>query len=116
MRGLAVAVLVAGFGCASDDGSPVASETGSGESTTTTGSTTTTSSDTGSTSSSSSSSDDSTTGDLPEPLPPLGSAPRTVDQTIVPTHAIDDEATMDPRVPEQRDQMLDDGFGDVELG
>lgn len=58
---------------------------------------------------------DSSTGDLPEPLPPLEAVPLTTEQTIVPTHEVAD-ASVDPRDPAQRDQLLADGFGDHELG
>jgi 3',5'-cyclic AMP phosphodiesterase CpdA len=58
------------------------------------------------------------TGDamLPDPLPPLGSAPSTVDQTIVPTHAIDVDPAFDPRIPGDRQQMLDQGYDAFEVG
>lgn len=52
------------------------------------------------------------TTELPEPLPPLDDAPTTVDETIVPVREVEPGPVLDPRVPEQRQQLLDDGYGE----
>lgn len=52
---------------------------------------------------------------LPDPLPPLDAVPTTVDERIVPTHAIDPDPVLDPRVPDERQQMLDEGYGAFDL-
>ncbi|MCA9710039.1 MAG: metallophosphoesterase [Myxococcales bacterium] len=57
----------------------------------------------------------STTGELPDPLPPLGAVPTTVDQRIEPTHAVEAQP-LDPRIPDEREQLLEQGFGDHALG
>ena len=60
----------------------------------------------------------SSSGEEPEPpppLPPLDDAPTTLDERIVPTHVIESRPTLDPRVPEQRTQLLDEGYGDYDL-
>jgi 3',5'-cyclic AMP phosphodiesterase CpdA len=59
---------------------------------------------------------DTTTGPLPDPLPPLDAVPLTTDETIVPSHAIDDPPVLDPRDVAERQQMLDEGYGDFDLG
>ncbi|HET6583154.1 MAG TPA: hypothetical protein VFG69_06900, partial [Nannocystaceae bacterium] len=59
---------------------------------------------------------DTTTGaDLPDPLPPLSSAPLTTDERLVPTHAIAATPENDPRVVAELEQMLADGYGEEEL-
>ena len=59
-----------------------------------------------------------TTGDpdLPEPLPPLATAPLTTEQTIVPLNDYPRDKLLDPRVPEERASGIEDGLGDFELG
>ena len=49
----------------------------------------------------------------PEPLPPLASAPLTTDGTLVPMHAIESAPafTPDPRLPEDMDRFITEGFG-----
>jgi 3',5'-cyclic AMP phosphodiesterase CpdA len=120
MRGfVALSTVWCVLGCPSDDGSSIASTSGTGDATTSSSSSTeATSTTTGSSEATGSDASDSSssTGDRPEPLPPLSEVPRTIDQTITPTHAIDPEATLDPRLPEQRQQLLDEGYGDYELG
>ncbi len=51
------------------------------------------------------------TGPMPEPLPPLDAAPLTTDHTLVPVHEIVAEPYLDPRIPADMDQMLDEGWG-----
>lgn len=70
--------------------------------------------DTGDTGSGSDSSGGTTI--LPDPLPPLDAVPTTVDETIVPTHEVDSDPLLDPRIPAERQQMLDEGYGAFDLG
>lgn len=51
-------------------------------------------------------------GDLPDPLPPLASAPLTTDTRRAPVHAVSEDPINDPRVVTELDMMLTDGFGD----
>jgi 3',5'-cyclic AMP phosphodiesterase CpdA len=51
----------------------------------------------------------------PEPLPALSDAPLTTDQRIVPTTEPTTTA-LNPRLPEDMEQILADGFGDFTLG
>jgi 3',5'-cyclic AMP phosphodiesterase CpdA len=57
-----------------------------------------------------------TTGELPEPLPPLDGVPLTTEETIAPVHPIEPEPTLDPRIPADMDTLLADGYGEVEVG
>lgn len=52
----------------------------------------------------------------PSPLPALESAPLGTARTILPLHAVDTSASLDPRVPEVLAQMLAEGYGDTEMG
>jgi hypothetical protein len=47
----------------------------------------------------------------PEPLPPLSRAPLTTEERLVPAHAVE-PSTLDPRQPDQMEQLLEAGFGD----
>ncbi len=114
--GLVLAGLVGA--CGGDDGAPADDEsTGmvggtEGDSTGTPGTTSAVDDSSGGT-------DDSggtSTGPMPEPLPPLDAVPLTTEQVIVPTHAIDDPPVLDPRQVDQRQQLLDEGYGDFDLG
>lgn len=103
------------FGCPGDDGAqqPTSSE-GSGESTagpmgSSTGATTGVVDDGSGTS-------DGGTTELPEPLPPLDAVPTTVDETILPTHAVEAAPGLDPRIPGERTQLLEEGYGDYDYG
>ncbi len=49
---------------------------------------------------------------LPDPLPPLSGADLTTEVRLLPTHAVADEETLDPRVPDDRAQLLAEGWGD----
>ncbi len=103
------------MGCGGGGGSSTSDDDTSGGTAVDTGTEGGTLEGTGSTDGGSSGSESgSSTGDLPEPLPPLDAAPLTTEQVIVPTHEVV-EAEFDPRVPEQRDQLLADGFGDYTL-
>ncbi|MEX1364767.1 MAG: metallophosphoesterase [Nannocystaceae bacterium] len=111
--GLALCALT--LGCPGDDGEPAGgtmdpSTGSSGGSTDGVGSSTDGSlDDTGT---------DSSTGgttELPEPLPPLDGVPTTVEERIEPTHVIETTPTLDPRIPELRQQLLDEGYGELEL-
>lgn len=103
------------LGCPGDDGEPAAgSTTGTDDG----GSSDTSPPETSTGPLDGGSSESSTGGttELPEPLPPLDAVPTTVDERILPTHEIAVEPTLDPRVPEQRQQLLDEGYGAHELG
>ncbi|MBL9100843.1 MAG: metallophosphoesterase [Myxococcales bacterium] len=65
----------------------------------------------------SSSGGESSTGDPPPPaLPPLEQPVVMTDAARrVPTHAVDAERVVDVRIPEQRDQAMADGYGQIEL-
>ncbi len=65
----------------------------------------------------SSSSGGSSTGEPAlEPLPPLADpAPLTDTVLRVPTHPVDADKLLDPRIPAELTQMLADGYGEVEL-
>lgn len=64
----------------------------------------------------SSSGGDTSTGPQLDPLPPLdGPVPLTDEQLRVPVHARDEERLLDPRVPAELQQLLDEGYGEVEL-
>ena len=66
--------------------------------------------------SSSGSADTTTTGvDLPDPLPPLAAAPLTTDERRVPAHAIDPMPVSDPRIVEELDALLADGYGEEDI-
>jgi 3',5'-cyclic AMP phosphodiesterase CpdA len=118
--GLGCLVCVFALGCPGDDGGQATSSQESSGGTTAaveTGTTGVLGSDTAVVDESSSSgSETGTTTDLPEPLPPLAAVPTTVDETIVPTHAIDLEPLLDPRIPSDRAQLLDEGYGAHALG
>ncbi|RMG93385.1 MAG: hypothetical protein D6705_18865 [Deltaproteobacteria bacterium] len=54
-----------------------------------------------------------TTGeDLPDPVPPLDDVVSTVERRWLPAHDVADEMTLDPRVPAERAQLLEEGWGD----
>ena len=117
--GLACLVSTLTLGCSGDDGEarPASSDSGEGSTTTAAGEGTTTAEATGSDTatpdgSTGSSSSSGTTGEpLPEPLPPLPQVPTTVDATIVPTHALETDPELDPRIPEELVQLLVEGYG-----
>ena len=51
-----------------------------------------------------------------DPLPPLASPVPLTDEALrVPLHAVDEDKLLDPRIPAERDQMIAEGYGDVEL-
>lgn len=53
----------------------------------------------------------------PLPLPPLsGAPPLTTERTLEVLHPVADPARLNPLVPEQIDQMLSEGFGEVGVG
>jgi len=112
------------LGCPGDDGSQDPSTSDDGGSTTEAppGTTGIGSADTGvvdeDTGTSTGSESTGTTGttDLPEPLPPLASAPTTVEERIIPTHAIDPAPLLDPRILAERMQLLEEGYGEHVLG
>lgn len=118
--GLGCLASTLALGCPGDDGDqqPTSGES-SGESTAgpMEGSTTALpSTETGVVDEDSTSSDDGGTTELPEPLPPLDAVPTTVEETIVPTHAVDAAPMLDPRVPDERTQQLEEGYGAFEYG
>lgn len=121
MRWLAPCFLVAStfaLGCPGDDGEPAAESDGSSGATDTGGATSTGPADSTTAAldeGSGSSSETGGTTELPEPLPPLDGVPTTVDEVIVPTHAIEPTPVSDPRVPAERAQLLEDGYGDYDI-
>lgn len=54
--------------------------------------------------------------DCPDALPPLAFAPLTTEQVLTPDTAVAKEALLDPRVPENREQLLGKGYGDYSVG
>jgi len=52
----------------------------------------------------------------PDPLPPLAAAPLTTEVTLVPLLPYPREPVLDPRLPEDRATLLDDGHGTLEMG
>jgi hypothetical protein len=114
--GLPCLLSTLALGCPGDDGQArLESSEGSEGSTTgaaATGSTDTTSDATSAQTGETTVLDDGTTGaPLPEPLPPLAAVPTTVDETIVPTHALESDPVLDPRIPAELAQLLDEGYG-----
>ncbi len=56
------------------------------------------------------------TGPALEPLPPLeGPVLLSDEQLRVPLHAVDEEKLFDPRLPAELEQLLSEGYGEVEL-
>lgn len=104
------------LGCPSDDGEPLDDTGGSSTGGGSEAGTDPTAAD-GSTGADGSGSDSSTGGttELPEPLPPLDAVPTTVDERIAPIHEVALEPTLDPREPDLRQQLLDEGYGEHEL-
>lgn len=52
-------------------------------------------------------------GDLPPTLPELDSVPLTTDEIRVPSHEVEPDSTnLDPRVPDDLQSLLDQGYGD----
>lgn len=91
--------------------------TGAATTPATTADPTTTSEPTTTGASSEDSGSDSSTGEPAiEPLPPLDSPVILTDEQLrVPTHAVDEDKLIDPRIPAQLAQALADGYGDIEL-
>jgi hypothetical protein len=93
-----------------------ASTTGGGTLTPTTTGQDASSSEGGGTSGDAETTTGSTSEPLPEPLPPLAGPVVMSDvKRREPTHAVDDEKLLDMRVPEDVEQALADGYGDVAL-
>lgn len=108
------------FGCPGDDGEqqPGSSEDEGSSTAAALDSTSTTGEATGSsTATLDESSSGSSTGEpLPEPLPPLDAVPTTAEELVVPTHALETDPLLDPRIPAELVQLLVEGYGAYELG
>lgn len=112
------------LGCPGDDGDDVASTTDGGTADDDGGTAGTAGTDTtggtmvaDSTGDSGSGSEGTTAApDYPDPLPPLDAALLTTDETIVPSHAVDPDPLLDPRIPDERGQLIDEGYGAFDYG
>ncbi len=103
------------LGCPADDAAPSmgsSSDEGTTAAATTGSSSDATSSTTGEGTSLDDTGTDTGEPPLPEPLPPLEGVPTTVDAMIVPTHALESDPQLDPRIPGERTQLLDEGYGE----